>query len=212
MEIAIFPKDCSEDLAAALALTGVRTTPVDSLELVAPESTAEWTVLVVELGDEPMRRLRWIDRLVEETGLPVLVVLDPSNFPLLETSRSVADLIGVPIDPVEFGVRVRRLVGRAGADEVIAFGDLHLNAATYQAGLGEEPLDLTFMEYELLRFLVDNRGRVWTRQQLLSKVWGYDYFGGARTVDVHVRRLRAKLGESRADWITTVRSVGYRFG
>jgi DNA-binding response OmpR family regulator len=68
------------------------------------------------------------------------------------------------------------------------------------------------MEYELLRFFVENRGRVWTREQLLSKVWGYDYYGGARTVDVHVRRLRAKVGEERAEWITTVRSVGYRFG
>ena len=73
-------------------------------------------------------------------------------------------------------------------------------------------MDLTFMEYELLRFLVGNQVRVWSRAQILSKVWGYDYYGGARTVDVHVRRLRAKLGEERASWITTVRSVGYRFG
>jgi DNA-binding response OmpR family regulator len=68
------------------------------------------------------------------------------------------------------------------------------------------------MEYELLRFLVEHPNRVWSREQILSKVWGYDYFGGSRTVDVHVRRLRAKLGEERASWITTVRSVGYRFG
>jgi DNA-binding response OmpR family regulator len=68
------------------------------------------------------------------------------------------------------------------------------------------------MEYELLRFLVENPVRVWSREQLLSKVWGYEYYGGARTVDVHIRRLRSKLGEERASWITTVRSVGYRFG
>jgi DNA-binding response OmpR family regulator len=71
---------------------------------------------------------------------------------------------------------------------------------------------MTFMEYELLRFLMENPVRVWSREQLLSKVWGYDYYGGARTVDVHIRRLRAKLGEERSSWITTVRSVGYRFG
>ena len=75
-----------------------------------------------------------------------------------------------------------------------------------------KPVDLTYMEYELLRYFIGNPGRVWSREQLLSKVWGYDYFGGARTVDVHVRRLRSKLGEERASWITTVRSVGYRFG
>ena len=68
------------------------------------------------------------------------------------------------------------------------------------------------MEYELLRYFIEHQGRVWSREQLLQNVWGYDYFGGARTVDVHVRRLRAKLGGERASWITTVRSVGYRFG
>ena len=95
---------------------------------------------------------------------------------------------------------------------MVAFKDLSLNLATYQATIGSQPVDLTFMEYELLRFFVTNQTRVWSREQLLSRVWGYDYFGGARTVDVHVRRLRAKLGEERASWITTVRSVGYRFG
>src|SRR5690606_2662347 len=98
------------------------------------------------------------------------------------------------------------------ADEILRFKDLELNPLTYQASLDNRPIDLTYMEYELLRFLVENQGRVWSRQQLLSKVWGYDYYGGARTVDVHIRRVRAKLGEERASWITTVRSVGYRFG
>ena len=95
---------------------------------------------------------------------------------------------------------------------MVRFKDLQLNTATYQATVLGKPVDLTYMEYELLRFFVENQGRVWSREQLLSKVWGYDYFGGARTVDVHVRRLRSKLGEERASWITTVRSVGYRFG
>jgi DNA-binding response OmpR family regulator len=95
---------------------------------------------------------------------------------------------------------------------VLEFKDLRLNVLTYQAVLAGHPLDLTFMEYELLRFFVEHHGRAWSREQLLSKVWGYEYYGGARTVDVHVRRLRSKLGESRASWITTVRSVGYRFG
>ena len=72
-------------------------------------------------------------------------------------------------------------------------------------------LDLTFMEYELLKFFVENQDNVWSREELLEQVWGYDYFGGARTVDVHVRRLRSKLGEKRSDWIKTVHSVGYKF-
>ena len=87
-----------------------------------------------------------------------------------------------------------------------------LNLETYQAALVGRPLDLTYMEYELLKFFATHPGKVFTREQLLSRVWGYEYYGGARTVDVHVRRLRAKLGEEHANLIQTVRSVGYRFG
>jgi DNA-binding response OmpR family regulator len=87
-----------------------------------------------------------------------------------------------------------------------------LNLETYQAALSGRPLDLTYMEYELLKFFATHSGKVFTREQLLSRVWGYEYYGGARTVDVHVRRLRAKLGEEHASLIQTVRSVGYRCG
>ena len=86
-----------------------------------------------------------------------------------------------------------------------------LNTETYQAAVNGRPLDLTFLEYELLKFLATHPGKVFTRQTLLSRVWGYEYYGGARTVDVHVRRLRAKLDDE-ANLIQTVRSVGYRFG
>jgi DNA-binding response OmpR family regulator len=212
VDIAVYPKDCSEALASSLAVAGIPTTPVDSIESVAMETSGEWSVLVVELGDEPMRRLRLIDGLVDATGLPVLVVVEAAQFPLLEQAKGLADLITSPPDPAELGIRVRRLQRMSGDDEMLVFNDLELNPLTYQAALAGKPLDLTYMEYELLRYFVEHQGRVWTREQLLSKVWGYDYFGGARTVDVHVRRLRAKLGEERAGWITTVRSVGYRFG
>jgi DNA-binding response OmpR family regulator len=124
----------------------------------------------------------------------------------------VTDFVLGPPDPIELRMRLARLVRQEPAGEVVRFKDLQLNTATYQATVLGKPVDLTYMEYELLRFFVENQGRVWSREQLLSKVWGYDYFGGARTVDVHVRRLRSKLGEERASWITTVRSVGYRFG
>jgi DNA-binding response OmpR family regulator len=102
--------------------------------------------------------------------------------------------------------------GRGTRPEIVEYGDLVLNLETYQAAFGHRPLDLTYMEYELLKFLATHPGKVFTREQLLSRVWGYEYYGGARTVDVHVRRLRAKLGEEHANLIQTVRSVGYRFG
>ena len=87
-----------------------------------------------------------------------------------------------------------------------------MNIETYQATIDSSPLELTYMEYELLRFLATQPGKVFTRETLLNQVWGYDYYGGGRTVDVHIRRLRAKLGEEHANLISTVRSVGYRFG
>ena len=110
----------------------------------------------------------------------------------------------------EVGARVHALVGDSDS-EILEFKDLSINLKTYEAKAGDVLLDLTFMEYELLKFFVINQENVWSREQLLEKVWGYDYFGGARTVDVHVRRLRAKLGDHRNDWIKTVHSVGYKF-
>ena len=102
--------------------------------------------------------------------------------------------------------------GRGTRPELVEYGPLVLNLETYQAAIEGAPLDLTYMEYELLKFLASHPGRVFTRETLLSRVWGYEYYGGARTVDVHIRRLRAKLGEEHANLIQTVRSVGYRFG
>jgi two-component system alkaline phosphatase synthesis response regulator PhoP len=112
-------------------------------------------------------------------------------------------------------MRLRHLLvrfGRGDARTVIRYGPLVLEPDTYQASLNGEPLDLTYMEYELLKFLASHPGKVFSRETLLSRVWGYEYYGGARTVDVHIRRLRAKLGDAHEDLIHTVRSVGYRFG
>jgi len=144
--------------------------------------------------------------------MPVLVVLATEHLALLESSEVAADFVVAPLDPVEFRIRVNRLARDEPGEDLLRFRDLELNPLNYQASLDGDPMDLTYMEYELLRFLVENPVRVWSREQLLSKVWGYEYYGGARTVDVHVRRLRSKLGEERASWITTVRSVGYRWG
>ncbi|HEX7100893.1 MAG TPA: response regulator transcription factor [Acidimicrobiia bacterium] len=209
MQVAVFPADCSEAVAEAVALAGAEVHRVD--DLVTTE-LGEMSLLVLELGDEPMRRLRQLEPVVDDVGLPVLVVADRASLPLIERAKGVTDFVLEPLDPVELGVRLRRHATSNETEEILRFKDLELNPLTYQATLGGAPIDLTYMEYELLRFLVENPGRVWSRQQLLSKVWGYDYYGGARTVDVHIRRVRAKLGEERASWITTVRSVGYRFG
>ncbi len=125
------------------------------------------------------------------------------------------DFCLTPFHPKELEARLAHLfwrTGRGTRPELVEYGPLVLNLETYQASAAGRPLDLTFMEYELLKFLATHPGKVFTRETLLSRVWGYEYYGGARTVDVHIRRLRAKLGEEHANLISTVRSVGYRFG
>ena len=107
--------------------------------------------------------------------------------------------------------RARRAVNGIDHDDIVRVGSLEMNLATYQVAIGGRPVDFTYMEYELLKFLVTHPRRVFSREALLNRVWGYDYYGGARTVDVHVRRVRAKLGSENASRIKTVRSVGYRW-
>ena len=97
------------------------------------------------------------------------------------------------------------------ADNLVSCGNLVIDLSNYTVHLSSEPIDLTYKEFELLRFLATNPDRVFGREQLLNKVWGYDFYGGARTVDVHVRRLRAKIESKHDTFIETVRNVGYRF-
>ena len=211
MIAAVYPEAHSENLADGLALSDVSVKTVDDIG-VETTTVGDADVLVVELGHSPLRQLREVRRLEEMVGMPLLLVVEPEQLALLESSGVEADFLVAPIDAVEFRIRLLRLAAKEATDEIVRFKDLELNLLTYQATLAGEPMDLTYMEYELLSFLVANPVRVWSREQLLSRVWGYEYYGGARTVDVHVRRLRSKLGEERASWIATVRSVGYRWG
>jgi len=147
---------------------------------------------------------------------PLLLVVGSAQLEDLELREELFDDFCVaPARPRELEARLKHLfwrTGRGTRPELIEYGELILNLETYQAAVGGSPLDLTYMEYELLKFLATHPGKVFTREILLSRVWGYEYYGGARTVDVHIRRLRAKLGEEHANLIQTVRSVGYRFG
>ncbi len=143
--------------------------------------------------------------------IPKLIVVESENF------HNIINLINDPyIDAVNIGAseeelktRIYSLVGNIDSEE-LKFENLTINIKTFEAIIDEKILDLTFMEYQLLKFFVENQNTVWSREQLLGKVWGYEYFGGERTVDVHVRRLRVKLG-SYSSWIKTVHSVGYKF-
>ena len=146
---------------------------------------------------------------------PLLVLITGSQLADLELREDLYDdFCLTPFHPRELEARLKHLLWRAGKGhrpELVEYGPLVLNLETYQAAIDKKPLDLTYMEYELLKFLATHPGKVFTRETLLSRVWGYEYYGGARTVDVHIRRLRSKLGEEH-NFIQTVRSVGYRFG
>lgn len=211
MIAAVYPEIVSEHLADGLALAGVSVKSIDDIA-VENATIRDADVLVVELGHGPLRQLREVARIEEMLAMPVLLVVATEHLALIESSGVMADFAVAPLDPIEFRIRVLRLAREEPGEKLLYFKELVLNPLNYQATLDGEPIDLTYMEYELLRFFVENPVRVWSREQLLSKVWGYEYYGGARTVDVHVRRLRSKLGDGRASWITTVRSVGYRWG
>ena len=147
---------------------------------------------------------------------PLLLVVTGDHLGDLELREDLFDdFCLAPLQATELEARLKHLFWRTGTGtrpELIEYGKLRLNLETYQAAIDGRPLDLTYMEYELLKFLATHPGKVFTRETLLSRVWGYEYYGGARTVDVHIRRLRAKLTEEHAHLIQTVRSVGYRFG
>ena len=146
------------------------------------------------------------------SGMPVLAISERAQFYLVGPGVAVGDVIAPPIDPAELQLRVARLLSSAGAasEPLLRRGDLVIDQERYAVRLGDDAVDLTYKEYELLRFLAQNPGKAFTREMLLNQVWGYEYYGGARTVDVHIRRIRAKI-ERHEPYIETVRNVGYRF-
>jgi DNA-binding response OmpR family regulator len=185
---------------------------VNKLVLKNIQSPKQIKLVVTSLGKYGDTKKNLSDLESTNKPFPTLIVVNEDEFTqtvdLIQNPQ--IELISSSSKLEEVSARVHALVGD-GESEILEFKDLTINLKTYEAKAGEVLLDLTFMEYELLKFFVENQENVWSREDLLEKVWGYDYFGGARTVDVHVRRLRAKLGDVRNDWIKTVHSVGYKF-
>ena len=215
----VYPEPAPAALAQILDVGGYPWVAVSSAaagEELQPDDG--WSGAVVCADADPggafalCRSLRQTDIPLE----PLLVVVDAAQLDELELREDMFDdFVVSPFRPGELEARLKHLFFRTGTGtrpELIEYGPLMLNLETYQAVITGKPLDLTYMEYELLKFLATHPGKVFTREMLLSRVWGYEYYGGARTVDVHVRRLRAQLGEEHANLIQTVRSVGYRFG
>ena len=215
----IHPEPAPPELVQALDLAGYpwkAAGTVDAANRLEPDDGWAGSIVCTDVDPEGAfafcRAMRKRDLPLE----PLLLVVDAEQLGELELREDLFDDFCVaPIQPRELEARLKHLFWRTGTGtrpELVEYGPLVLNLETYQAGISGKPLDLTYMEYELLKFLATHPGKVFTRETLLSRVWGYEYYGGARTVDVHIRRLRAKLGEEQANLIQTVRSVGYRFG
>jgi DNA-binding response OmpR family regulator len=212
-------RDDRASLAAALADLGSPVTlarfdlgDLDTAALAA----APPTVIVIDAGDELARALRTVKKVRSGGALaevPILVALPVARLPGLDVSAGFDDFVLTPLVPAELYARVRQLDWRAAAfdsDELVKIDDLVIDLAGHEARLAGRGLGLTHQEFELLAYLAQHRGRAFTRDQLLETVWGYTYTGGTRTVDIHVRRLRAKLGPTAGELIETVRNLGYK--
>jgi DNA-binding response OmpR family regulator len=209
----------SAEVLPALALLPhtVRVLPAEGTALLE----APPVDLILVDGRQDLAKARDLSRLLRTLGTasPVVLIVTEGGLSVAAVDWGFDDLVLSTASPAEVEARVRlaiaRLTAKQTADDpeshVIRSGDVTVDDVTYTAKLGGRPLDLTFKEFELLKYLAQHPGRVFTREQLLQEVWGYDYFGGTRTVDVHVRRLRAKLGPEHEQLIGTVRNVGYRF-
>jgi DNA-binding response OmpR family regulator len=190
---------------------------IASRDVRALVSSANPQTVLVDACSE-LAEARATCRLLRATGLgvPLLAVVTDAGLITLNADWGVDDVVLATAGPAEVEARLRLASGRLSNDigpaqGLVRAGELTIDPDTYAARLKGRPLDLTYKEFELLRFLAQHPGRVFTRDQLLREVWGYDYFGGTRTVDVHVRRLRAKLGSEHESMIGTVRQVGYKF-
>lgn len=193
------------------------------IKVMSPEPTAliaapEVDVILID-GRTDLPAVRSLCRLLETTGntSPVILITTEGGLAAVNHKWGLTDVLLVDASPAEIEVRIRLATtkvetpnGFESSSEIKA-GELSIDESTYSAKLRGRTLDLTFKEFELLKFLAQHPGRVFSRDQLLREVWGYDYFGGTRTVDVHVRRLRSKLGPENENLIGTVRNVGYRY-
>jgi DNA-binding response OmpR family regulator len=219
--IVVYASAAPPELARTLDLGGYSWKGVTSIDEAAEHEPSDgWSAAIVEIDDDSESAWAFCRSLRQHDGgtTRVLLLVAGAQITGLELRDDLYDDFCLsPFHPSELEARLRHLLWASGASpltrtDLVEYGDLVLNLETYQATIARRPLDLTYMEYELLKFLAQNPGKVFTREILLSRVWGYEYYGGARTVDVHIRRLRAKLGEEYAGLIATVRSVGYRFG
>lgn len=200
----------------ARTLTSTMSAEVYAATPDSPSAAHDFDLLLLDADGIRNDRLEQIAKWLEDRGnIPMLLIVDEEALASLHLpNHARADFICSGASPLELEVRARRLMGEDdpfSADDILTVDGLTINLATYQVYLDDEPVDLTLMEYSLLSFLATHPNRAYSREVLLHRVWGFEYCGGTRTVDVHIRRIRSKVGPQIAAHITTVRGVGYLF-
>jgi DNA-binding response OmpR family regulator len=201
------------DLAPALARASLDASLRSPEQLPAETANLASDALVLDLRDIPPAAFELLSADADERGVVLLALLTPDQLDRITVGVALDDFVVLPAEPAELARRIERALWRRhgiDSENFVRCGALALDLSNYRVTVDGEPLVMTFKEYELLRFLAMNAGRVFTREQLLNRVWGYDYFGGSRTVDVHIRRIRAKIEIRGHAFIETVRNVGYR--
>ena len=180
-------------------------------KLLAPSAAVD--LVIFEDRGSATASLESVETIVEGRGCPLLVIVNESDVERLQPpSLTAFDFIVHGASQAECSARVRHLLDDASEDrksDIVTVDNMTINLATYQVSVAGDPIDFTYLEYALLSFLVQHAGHTFSRDALLQHVWGFDYYGGSRTVDVHVRRIRAKLGPELSQRLETVRGVGY---
>jgi DNA-binding response OmpR family regulator len=210
-------RESATGICDALAELGFGPRYLGAGEPVVPPSLGRPSLAVVVCGPDERADSDLLDRLgatreLDDVGL--LLAATPEQLDSCAGLTVADELVVAPFTLAELDARVARATREPAAADggmVVRAGTLELNPVTYQVSIAGVPISFTYMEYELLKFLLTHPNRVFSREALLQRVWGYDYYGGARTVDVHIRRVRAKLGQEHAQRVKTIRSVGYLF-
>jgi DNA-binding response OmpR family regulator len=202
----------TDALVTALEDSGIEVTVLGPRDIRADDPFRAGAYLI-DCRDVSKGGLKAVVEHGDEHGIAVVALVPQDMLDRISVDLAVDDFFAIGGDPEELALRVERVLWRrhgVDAENVVVCGPLSIDLSNYRVTVDGEAVILTFKEYELLRFLAMNPGQVFTREQLLNRVWGYDYFGGARTVDVHVRRIRAKIEVRGRVFIETVRNVGYR--
>jgi len=210
-------REQARQLRAELAQRGLDCLIVPSkdgaIEQIAGQS---FGVMLLDANEATIGSEAWelAQRIRQERQIPLIAIVSREKLNGLDSSTGIDDFVVKPWEATEVITRIKRILRQKesiDSEDIIRCGDLVIDSAKCEVLLSSKPIILTFKEYQLLKFLASNKGKVFTRDVLLDKVWGWDYYGGDRTVDVHIRRLRSKIEDKDHSFIETLRGIGYRF-